>query len=413
MVESYFTLPVIDKILGNNIYQSLPFILTLLKESLGFSFDDKYATRLGCFEIHHLNHWLDNKPPFSVNIIKPNIDIKNVSIPSIEIERCEHFSQSVHYAHIICRHENEEVFNQLIKLDKGQRKSSLITTPDDFGEMEAWLFDDEGKTIHHELSHYLLEVGYSMGIQGPVINIDDKLSKKGQAIGNKSLSVVARTTTGHSKVSYAHTSGTRAHYALMKRLVSECFPKNEKDRWFKKSLEDEIGVIHHFKKVIDNGYISKAILVDPFFSEESLIRLVTRLSQTKLDVNIVTSWANIEPDTGEAFSEKKDPIESLKSALEKVKHVINPNLKIINMTWRGEQAFHDRYLILYPIEGNPEAYLLSNSLNKMSGNWPFCMSHLSPSVANEVILYVSALTEGKDITRQGDPEITFEWSKGG
>jgi len=409
-VESYFTLPKIDKILRQNLYQSLPLILTTLKETLGFSFDNQYATRLGCFEIHHLNPWLEDNPPFSINLIKPNIDIKNISKPSIEIKRKVQFSESLHYAHIICRHEDEEIFNQLIKLDKGQRKSSLITTPDDFGELEAWLFDDEGKIIHHELNYYLLGINLGMGIQGRTVNIADKLSKKEQTLGQKNLSVVTRVTTQHSQVNYGDSNGTIAHYALMKRLVAECYPKQEKDRWFKKSIEDEIGVIHHFKKIIDNGFTNKAIIVDPFFSEESLIRLVTRFSQTNLDVCIVTSWAKIDPDTGIEFAEDKAPIEDLKSALEKTKHVINPNLKIINLQWKGEQAFHDRYLVLYPITGKPEAYLLSNSLNKMAGNWPFCMSLISPSVAYEVILYVAALTEGKDISREGDPDITFEWS---
>lgn len=215
-VESYFTLPLIDETLGQDIYKILPCILNTLKETLGFPFDDLYASRLGCFEIHHLNPWLEDNPPFKINLIKPNLDIKDISKPSIEVEINEGVSQSIYYAHIICRHEDEEIFNQLIKINKGQRKSPLITTPDDFGELEAWLFDDDGKIIHHELNHYILEINLGMGMQGRTVHIDDNLSEREQSLGQKSLSTVTRTTTEHSTVRYDQSNGTKAHYALIK-----------------------------------------------------------------------------------------------------------------------------------------------------------------------------------------------------
>ena len=54
-------------------------------------------------------------------------------------------------------------------------------------------------------------------------------------------------------------------------------------------------------------------------------------------------------------------------------------------------------------------YMLSNSINKMSGNWPFCMSKLEPAIARHVREYIEKLCEGKDNSREGDPNITYEW----
>jgi hypothetical protein len=53
--------------------------------------------------------------------------------------------------------------------------------------------------------------------------------------------------------------------------------------------------------------------------------------------------------------------------------------------------------------------MLSNSINKMSGSWPFCMSKLEPAIARHVREYIEQLCKGKDNSREGNPNITYEW----
>lgn len=42
----------------------------------------------------------------------------------------------------------------------------------------------------------------------------------------------------------------------------------------------------------------------------------------------------------------------------------------------AKRAFHDRYLCTLDQKGVPTVYLLSNSLSKAAGDWPFAISEL-------------------------------------
>ena len=73
-------------------------------------------------------------------------------------------------------------------------------------------------------------------------------------------------------------------------------------------------------------------------------------------------------------------------------------LTVLNLVDGPRQAFHDRYLLLTPHEGEREVYLLSNSLNRMAGKWPFCISRLEGAAARDAALYIDGLTKGRDIS---------------
>lgn len=395
--ESFYTFPKIENIFEGQVKTAFTSILNTLHENLGFSFKKDYAKRLGCFEVHNLHSWLEGSTPFVIRKTDDQIII---------IERTEALTKHKHTIHLICKIDDDEIFNKLIDLPENKNHLSL-NIPNEFFHLEAWIFDESGEVIHHEKYPYIREFNMAMGIQGHTTKIDDKLSRK--SLNNK-ISNIPRVTTEISKISYSNNNHIEKHYKMMKRISSSCFPSNVKDKWFTKSLDNEIGVISHFKKIIDNGRVSKAIIIDPFFSDESLYRLIARISNITLNIRVVTSWAKIDPDTGELFTKDISPSEKLKNALNEIKHILNPELHVTNLTWKNDQAFHDRYLIIYPLEGVPEVYLLSNSINNMSGKWPFCMSLLSPSVSEDVILYAESLCQGDDSTRDGKPEITLEWS---
>lgn len=134
-----------------------------------------------------------------------------------------------------------------------------------------------------------------------------------------------------------------------------------------------------------------------------------RLQSTDVALTIVTSWTKINPDTGLAFENSISPSEKLSRMLRGVSHLLNPRLKVINMVARNDQAFHDRYLLLYPHEGPTKIFLLSNSVNKMAGRWPFCMTLLSDDIKHEVQNYIEGLCRGQDVTGSTNPSVTFSW----
>jgi len=415
IVESFFTLPNLEEVLKSQTLIILKKSLEFLQSELGFDFENRYASRIGCFEIHNLHNWLESFQPFSINCVNTSPDPKDLSgLYDVEIERAEEVLKDSYRVHLICRNDSDEVFNGLIDLKAGDVANDKIFIEEEFSELEAWVFSNNGEIVHHEHNHYMMEISMGMGIQGRSVNIEDKLSDKAKSLKEKApngIATVTRTTTEHSNICYGKNRRIKSHYAMMQGLVTKCFPKNEKDRFFRKTLENEIGVISHLVKIIGDGHTRRAIIVDPFFSEESIIRLVTRISDSTLDLQVVTSWARIDPETGDPYKDKVKPIEKLTRRLEQTRNIINPNLNITNITWKNDQAFHDRYLIVYTVDGKIDAYLLSNSINNMAGNWPFCMSLLSPFVANEVALYAESLCEGRDITRDKDPDITFQWNK--
>lgn len=134
-----------------------------------------------------------------------------------------------------------------------------------------------------------------------------------------------------------------------------------------------------------------------------------RLASRDVALTIVTSWVKVNPDTGTDLEIGTDKTAELANALVQLRPFISIQLRVVNLADGNEPAFHDRYLLLYPHEGEPKVYLLSNSSNRIAGKWPFCMSVLADDIRPEVQAYIEGLAEGRDITGCTSPQITFSW----
>jgi len=179
--------------------------------------------------------------------------------------------------------------------------------------------------------------------------------------------------------------------------------------WFPRGIEGEIGAIAHLNHLIDAGQITEAVLVDPWFGADALHQFVLRLSSQNVGLTILTSWTNIDPDTNEELPPGESPTAKLEAALGKLQPFLTPRLTMLNLVDGKERAFHDRYLLLYPHEHPAKAFLLSNSINKVAGNWPFAMSLLASDVSRQVQRYIEALADGRDIARNKSLTVNFTW----
>jgi len=407
-IKSYYTTP--DLTIWHEKLNDLANILLLLKDELNLPFDNDYARKFGNFESHDLSVAMD----LSISIDLLNSKRSKTGRAFIRIAKKAPLLDKLQKLHVICREKQDVIFQKLVSLDKGVAVTELDGLPEDSSELECWVFDESGGVIYQEHHHYFTTIGMNMGLGGRQVNLQDKLTeradKSSKRLGQKA-SVVTRTNTERSVIQFNNTVNEYKNFNdQMRQFQSDLFHEKGSDKWFGSSIECEIDVIKHFQNILGGGKAKKAILVDPFFGADAFERFVTRVEESKLELTILTSLSEINSDTGEKLLAGSKPIDELKNSIQNVKEIVNCNLRLVNVSQgSSKQAFHDRYLVVYPFDELPIVYMLSNSINKMSGNWPFCMSKLEPAIARHVREYIELLCEGKDNSREGDPNITYEW----
>jgi hypothetical protein len=390
-------------------------ILEILRNELGLGFTGSYAAHIGNFEILHIHSWGDQTTPFGIDAVDhPDFPDDRSGVRAFQIFRSEEFAQNAHYAHVAAYESDDRVLDRLIHLPLGRMRSDVLASPQTVERYEFSLFDaNDGKLLHHKAFPFLTQTSVSMAVIGRGVEIDDRLSRRAHAqnleLGKKASSVKARTTERFT-IDNKSTRSFRQHVQVMKQLTDALFPTRSKDRWFEKTLDEQVGVVAHFNTLLDGGRVSGGILVDPYFGLDAMERLLLRIQSSDVELTIVTSLSKANPDSGRQPVVSISPEKVLQTALDKCRPYINPSVRVVNLVRGNDQAFHDRYLLLYPHEGPCEVFLLSNSINRMAGNWPFCISKLSSDIVGTARKYIEGLAKGEDTTGPTSPTITFEWT---
>lgn len=105
--------------------------------------------------------------------------------------------------------------------------------------------------------------------------------------------------------------------------------------------------------MITETNVTKAIIVDPYFSTEALSNYLPRF-QKYVNLEIITSLTGVDPDNKKPVEKQSNKTLSL---LKKIKGLLNGKLKFYNITRGNNQAFHDRFLLLeYNDDKNIEVY---------------------------------------------------------
>ncbi|AWL96806.2 VPA1262 family N-terminal domain-containing protein [Bradyrhizobium ottawaense] len=406
----FYTLPSLKALLGD-AERALEAVLTILNEEFNFPFKDKYAARLGNFEIFELNSWLERSPPFLIESARETA--RDLGGPqTIDICRTPEFAKTSHRAHVVGRAAGDIVFDRLIALPEDKRRVS-VPASEPLDQIEFRLFDETGDTLlHFERGNFVNRVGFVMMPLGRQMTIVDDLTQRvvgaGRALVSKASTVISHSS--HRSMVGGPAKGSWRHFAdEMSSLVAAQLPKPSEDRWFERGVEGEVGAIAHLNSLLNGGRIRAAVLVDPWFGADALVRFALRLGSQDIHLSIITSWATVDPDTNVALDPVRDPTEKLEAALRQIEPFLNPRLSIVNLIDGKQQAFHDRYLLLYPHEGPDKVFLLSNSINRIAGNWPFSMSLFSPDVGREIQRYIEGLCDGRDTARNRTLTTSFRW----
>jgi len=198
------------------------------------------------------------------------------------------------------------------------------------------------------------------------------------------------------------------------QLVGEPEWKSE-SRWFDAGRDNQIDVIRWIKAKLESPLIAKAILIDPFLGTEALQRVIARQGNENIDLTVVVSPGHIDPDADEPDANaSENHISRLVATATEWSNRLCGLIKIIHVQ-RGQgrrQAFHDRFLILIDKADVPQVFLLSNSLSKAAGIWPFAISELDRPISWQIRGYIQNLIGGSGGDRDLTPEVIWQSPKG-
>jgi hypothetical protein len=185
--------------------------------------------------------------------------------------------------------------------------------------------------------------------------------------------------------------------------------------WFGTGLEPQIDVIRWIKEHFEHPTVGAAFLVDPFLGSEALKRVILRQGSETLSLTIVVSPGAVNPDAAQlnAAGNPDEYLHSLAATATGLASQLCGSIRIVHVRRASgrSQAFHDRFLGLIDKRGVPRVYLLSNSLSKAAGDWPFAIVELDRVTSWTIARYVDDLLAGND---RGRPLHTEEiWSSMG
>lgn len=183
------------------------------------------------------------------------------------------------------------------------------------------------------------------------------------------------------------------------------------NKWLRSSGEDQIEVIRWIKGKLEQPGIVSAFLIDPYLGSDAFRRIILRQGNQTIRLSIVVSPGGVNPDADTV------DVRAESSHLDKLIATANDFTEqlcgqiSVHHVKRGEgkrQAFHDRYLCLLDQTGVPTVYLLSNSLSKAAGDWPFAISELDRISSWRVYAYIQALIAGNDRDRELSSSVTWQ-----
>jgi hypothetical protein len=412
-VDAYMTLPNLGELCRTP--DALKAILSTLKARLGLPFTNAYASHLGNFEQFHLADWLEQQKPFTVEAPNPKKAGEPEPIHALAVTRTKAFARASHILHVECFSGCDTILDRIIVLPEKEELSPLIVAPGDIDGFAVRLFTADGKTLlHKETMHFFREINLVTSMAGRTITLDDKLTVQAhganEKLGKKAATVQAQSSSRSIINMNGDDSRWRAHADRLQQFIAEHFAPQSADRWFVRSVASQLDVIEYINTLLHGGKTKAAILVDPFFGADALLRLAMRLSSTDIELTIITSLQDRAPDSGDFIPKGGTPQAVLESFLRQFHALINPKIKVMNLARpNGDQVFHDRYLLLYGHDQTARIYMLSNSINKMAGNYPFCMTVLAEDITRGVQDYIEALSQGQDISFSTQPIVTFAW----
>lgn len=378
-----------------------------LKLTLGIDFR-RGSDRLYAFDVFDKPANTSGEAPINF-IVERDETGEFKDYPDSFVLRCRQTTVSLVRIHLQLEASGDRVFSRLFSLNPGEKLPVKAVC---FDHYRMSVFDEAGELVQFEEHPLFLRVGINMSMLGSARRVVDRLARSAQGLSpalRNQASVVQTRSTSRSLVGVNNVPFD-VHQTRMRALIKRLTPPVGDDRWFPRGVAHEVNVIGCLNTLLDGARVNGGVLVDPFFGVDTLKRVITRIESLDVALTIVTSLGMIDPETNQS---NQGLLHELQEGLDELRSETIPNashrLRVINLIDGIDQAFHDRYLLLKPHEGEKEVYLLSNSLNRSAGKWPFCISKLDSAAAHDAALYIDGLMNGRDISGSTLPTVTFQW----
>ncbi|MGV8889943.1 MAG: VPA1262 family N-terminal domain-containing protein [Pseudomonas sp.] len=306
---------------------------------------------------------------------------------------------------------DEVIRSTLIEIEAGVSEV-IVSAPAHITDVSVSVFDNAGDLADQLNAQFLQSVAFGISTLGRTDTLPPLFP------GNtKSHDLVARPrvhTLAFEGPSIDDRSGgldvLRKQAISISALIGSHSTEAE-NIWFERGVESQLEVIRWIKKKVEQPGVTTAYLVDPYLGSEAFKRVVARQGNETAELFIVVSPGDIDPDADRANTSGVSAyLEKLKSTMTEWAHQLAGRISVVHIK-RGngsEQAFHDRYLCTIDQKGVPTAYLLSNSLSKAAGDWPFAICALSQIMSRRVYAYILELVRGDPKNSNLQPEVIWK-----
>ena len=382
---------------GRELYLRMQELLAWLKEECGIDFS-KNGSRIGNLECFSF--------PLSEEFFKIETH-KECGLKQTTILKRLPFSEDV-IVNCTAEHRGRSVSNQT-KIFRAEESKLDFFADEAMSRVIVQIWEKEsGKLLFSKVITLILDVSFSMNFGSPTYHIHDswsdqlfKSAANRSEIIKKEISAVSRTTQDR-----AVTIKSSTHEAIDtamqegQSLFSNYKETPSKGAFIHNAQKDgEIDSFIKIREYLENPSVKKVIIADPYFSIFAAQKLLARIPRTDIEIEIISSLTDVDPDT----SEKIDVLQTHRKFLTENASILHQNLTIRNLSRGGKPVFHDRYLIRFFDNGQIDGYLLSNSLNSMGQFYPFVIAPMEKTVCYEVCDYLNDLCS---------PEVQATKSKG-
>jgi hypothetical protein len=312
--------------------------------------------------------------------------------------------------HVILKNFDEVLSDLLLDISPGQSEL-FVEANGHITDVTLYAFDSDGRIADHLRGTFAQQFNFEIAAHGRSDALPPVFAGAPQSADLKKRPRIH--TTRFKGPAAGDRSGGLDVVRRQRDHVGKLIGGSDGSRenvWFERGAEGQIDVIRWIKAKIERPGTTSAYLIDPYLGSDALKRVIARQGHENVDLTIVVSPGRIDPDADEVDTKATaDHLAKLVATADEWAERLCGQISIIHIR-RGEgakQAFHDRYVSIVDQQGVPTVYLLSNSLNKAAGDWPFAISELDRIMSWRVHGYIQAVIEGKQGELDLHPELLW------